>query len=63
MLAQAGPLYLAGAAVLGLGFLATTLAFHLVRDIPRARLVLRASLVYLPALLLVLLLDRALFTP
>lgn len=63
MLSQVGPLYLAGASVLGLGFLATTLAFHLVRDIPRARLVLRASLLYLPALLLVLLLDRAIFAP
>lgn len=63
MLSQAGLLYLAGAGVLGLGFLGTTLAFHLVRDIPRARLVLRASLLYLPLLLLVLLLDRAILKP
>ena len=53
----AGPIYLAGALVLGLGFFATTLAFVRRRSLARARGVLRASLVYLPLLLALLLLD------
>ena len=54
---QAGPWYLAGALVLGLGFLGTALAFVRRRSLARARGVLRASLVYLPVLLALLLLD------
>jgi protoheme IX farnesyltransferase len=62
---RAGGLYLVGAGLLGWMFLASTLGFLVeARDkSPRrsdaaARRVLRASLVYLPALLLVLSLDR-----
>jgi protoheme IX farnesyltransferase len=55
----AGPLYLGGAVALGLGFLATAVGFRQARTAARARRVLRASLVYLPALLALLLLDGA----
>lgn len=55
-----GWLYLAGAAVLGFGFLATTLIFARSPSVERARLVLRASLIYLPVLLALLVLDGAL---
>jgi protoheme IX farnesyltransferase len=54
-------LYLTGAVLLGLGFLARALAFGAARDVRQARRVLRASLLYLPGLLALLLLDRALF--
>jgi protoheme IX farnesyltransferase len=54
-------LYLAGAVLLGLGFLARALAFRAERSDRNARKVLRASLLYLPGLLALLLLDRALF--
>jgi protoheme IX farnesyltransferase len=47
----AGPVYLAGALVLGIGFLAYAIGFALLRSNARARGVLRASLIYLPALL------------
>ena len=47
----AGPVYLAGALVLGIGFLAYAIGFALRRSNARARGVLRASLIYLPALL------------
>ncbi len=60
LLGTGGLAYLAGAAVLGLGFLATTLLFWRERTPAAARTVLRASLVYLPALLALMLLDRAL---
>ncbi len=53
-----GPLYLAGAAVLGLGFLYRALQFTRARTDARARRVLRASLIYLPALLALLLLEE-----
>jgi protoheme IX farnesyltransferase len=59
LLGAAGFLYFAGALVLGLGFTAATLTFHRVRSTRHARRVLHASLVYLPALLALLLLDRA----
>ena len=51
----AGWVYLAGALLLGLGFLSSTLGF--VREVSnaRARRVLRASLIYLPLLLALLL--------
>jgi protoheme IX farnesyltransferase len=51
----AGPLYLAGALVLGLGFLACAVTFWRAGTTANARRVLRASLVYLPALLVLLL--------
>jgi protoheme IX farnesyltransferase len=53
-------LYLAGALALGVGFLAPCIAFGRDHSDRRARRVLRASLVYLPALFVLLLLDRAL---
>jgi protoheme IX farnesyltransferase len=53
--------YVAGAVVLGLGFLARALAFGSQRTDRHARKVLRASLLYLPALFALLLLDRVLF--
>jgi protoheme IX farnesyltransferase len=59
VLGSAGLWYLAGALVLGLGFLACTLAFLRTTAPRQARWVLRASLVYLPALLVLLLLDGA----
>jgi protoheme IX farnesyltransferase len=59
LLGSASLLYVAGALVLGLGFLATTLGFRRMRSVRNARHVLRASLVYLPGLLALLLLDRA----
>lgn len=53
----AGPLYLAGAMILGLAFLARTVGFVRTPSLGQARRVLRASLVYLPALLGLLLVD------
>jgi protoheme IX farnesyltransferase len=49
-----GPLYLLGALVLGGSFLGFCLAFWWRRSLPRARGVLRASLIYLPLLLALL---------
>jgi heme o synthase len=60
LLGSAGVLYLGGATLLGLAFLATTLGFQRWRSLCQARRVLRASLLYLPGLLALLLLDRAL---
>jgi protoheme IX farnesyltransferase len=54
----AGRVYLTGALVLGLGFVATTAGFSRSRTLSKARLVLRTSLLYLPGLLVMLLLDR-----
>lgn len=54
----AGGVYLAGALVLGLVFLATAAGFSRSRTLAKARLVLRTSLLYLPGLLVMLLLDR-----
>jgi protoheme IX farnesyltransferase len=59
-LGTAHGLYLAGAVLLGLGFLARALAFGAERSDRQARKVLRSSLLYLPALLALLLVDRAL---
>ena len=53
----AGLVYLAGALYLGIGFLAFAIGFARQPSLTRARTVLRASLVYLPALLTLLLLD------
>ena len=57
---DAGLLYLGGAVLLGLAFLAAALGFRRSRSYCQARRVLRASLLYLPGLLALLLLDRAL---
>ena len=59
VLGRAGLLYLIGATVLGLAFVAFAVAFARKRSLRRARGVLKASLIYLPALLALLLLDRA----
>jgi len=50
--------YLIGALLLGLYFLRNAIAFAMRRDTSRARLLLRASLVYLPCVLALLLLFR-----
>src|SRR5262249_25334007 len=55
VLGGGGPVYLAGALLFGVGFLTCTAAFARHRSVARARAVLRASLIYLPALLLLLL--------
>jgi protoheme IX farnesyltransferase len=60
MFGEAGLLYLGGAVLLGLTFLASTIAFFRHRAHGPARRVLRASLLYLPGLLALLLLDRVL---
>jgi protoheme IX farnesyltransferase len=60
LLHEAGFLYLGGAVLLGLTFLATAIGFQRWRSHCQARRVLRASLLYLPGLLALLLLDRAL---
>jgi protoheme IX farnesyltransferase len=60
LLGAAGPVYFAGAAPMGLGFLATALAFGRNVSDRSARRVLRASLGYLPGLLGLLVLDAAL---
>jgi protoheme IX farnesyltransferase len=56
LLGDAGPTYGAGAALLGLGFLASAVQFACRPTDGRARRVLRASLLYLPGLLGLLLL-------
>lgn len=53
----AGPVYTAGALVLGLFFLGTALTFLRTTKTPQARRVLHASLLYLPVLLALLLLE------
>ncbi len=57
VLGMTGALYLAAAVVLGVGFFATAVAFALRRE-GTARWLLVASLVYLPALLTAMALDR-----
>ncbi|HTU23733.1 MAG TPA: heme o synthase [Gemmataceae bacterium] len=57
---EARLVYLGGAVLLGLTFLATAVGFQRRRTHCQARRVLRASLLYLPGLLALLLLDRAL---
>lgn len=54
----AGPRYAAGAAVLGLAFIAVTVRFARERTDARARRLLHASLLYLPLLFLCMGLDR-----
>jgi len=57
LLGQAGILYLLGALFLGVGFLGAAVGFLRERSVQRARRVLRFSLVYLPALLTLLLIN------
>jgi protoheme IX farnesyltransferase len=57
VLGQAGGIYLAGALLLGVGFLGTAVGFLRHRSVTWARRVLRASLVYLPALFALLLIN------
>jgi protoheme IX farnesyltransferase len=59
LLSSAGVLYSAGAILLGLYFLRYALVFQAVRTTAAARKVMRVSLLYLPGLLLLLLLDRS----
>ena len=58
VLVSSGPVYLGGALLLGGMFLATTVAFLLETSVAHARRVLRASLIYLPLLLALLMLER-----
>jgi protoheme IX farnesyltransferase len=60
LLGQAGMLYAVGAVALGIVFLASAWQFTRKNTVRQARRVLRASLIYLPALLALLLLDVAL---
>jgi heme o synthase len=60
LLGVAGPVYFIGAVALGLGFLVPAIAFGRSRSHARARRVVRASLLYLPGLFALLLLDAAL---
>jgi protoheme IX farnesyltransferase len=53
----AGPVYVSGAVLLGLAFLATTLGFMREASVAHARRVLRGSLLYLPGVLALLLAD------
>jgi protoheme IX farnesyltransferase len=57
---SAGPVYFTGAVLLGIGFLAPALGFRRRKGVAQARRVLRASLLYLPGLLALLILDGAL---
>jgi protoheme IX farnesyltransferase len=57
ILGQAGWLFAAGAFALGLSFLWTTLGFMRQASTPAARRVLHASLIYLPAIFALLLLE------
>ena len=60
-LGSAGVIYVVGSLALGWYFLRPTSSFYRDRSTASARQVLRASLVYLPGLLLVLLLDRSVY--
>jgi protoheme IX farnesyltransferase len=59
-LGWAGAVYLLGATILGIGFAACAVGFSRTRSVTQARRVLWASLVYLPALLGLLLVDGVL---
>jgi protoheme IX farnesyltransferase len=56
-LGWAGWVYLLGAAILGVGFATRAIGFLHTRSVAQARRVMRASLVYLPALLAVLVVE------
>jgi protoheme IX farnesyltransferase len=58
LLKLAGPLYLAGALVLGLAFLWYALQFARHLTVPRARQLFYVSIAYLPLLLGVMVLDK-----
>ncbi|HET9917659.1 MAG TPA: protoheme IX farnesyltransferase, partial [Candidatus Binatia bacterium] len=58
LLGIAGGIYFAAAFLLGIGFIASGIALALNSTLANARRLLFASLVYLPALLLVMALDR-----
>jgi protoheme IX farnesyltransferase len=58
LLDSAGVLYISGVLLLGLYFLRHALRFQAGRSVEQARKVMRVSLVYLPCLLALLLLDR-----
>jgi protoheme IX farnesyltransferase len=58
MLGMSGPVYVAGALLLGLWFLYSGVRVALERSIVRARAVLIASVLYLPAIYGLMLLDR-----
>lgn len=58
LLHQAGWMYAVGAILLGIAFLCSALAFQSRRSDASARWVLRASLIYLPVLLALLLLEN-----
>jgi protoheme IX farnesyltransferase len=55
---RAGLVYLTGATVLGLGFLGRAIQFRRASSTAQARRVLRASLIYLPAVLVLLLIEE-----
>lgn len=54
----AGPVYLAGALVLGAGYLGCAIRFARRLDVPSAKRLFFASIIYLPLLLSVLVLDK-----
>jgi protoheme IX farnesyltransferase len=56
-LGAAGPVYLSGAPLPGFALLGCAVRFACLRSQSRARIVLRASLIYLPGLLALLVLD------
>jgi protoheme IX farnesyltransferase len=58
LLGLAGPVYFFVAFFLGIGFLASGVRLAMESTLPRARRLLFTSLIYLPALLLVMALDR-----
>jgi len=58
LLGLTGPVYFAGALVLSLAYFAAALLFQRRRDEPTARRLLLASVVYFPAILAVMLVDR-----
>jgi protoheme IX farnesyltransferase len=57
LLGQAGMVYMVGALLLGVGFLGFALGFMKNRSVDQARRVLKASLIYLPTLLALLLVN------
>ncbi|MBI4462505.1 MAG: protoheme IX farnesyltransferase [Acidobacteria bacterium] len=58
LLGMAGTLYLWGALVVGLGFLASAISLAVTRSNVRAKQLLQASILYLPLVFALLLLDR-----
>jgi protoheme IX farnesyltransferase len=58
MLGMAGPLYLVGAAVLGVAFVAAAWRVAVERSVPAARLLFLVSVLYLPVLFAFLVADR-----